>query len=707
MTRHLAEEQVIKIVSQSRGRLSLFLGAGASVSSGVPAAGTMIQEWRSEAFESARARKGTANGETPEVWCTRQEWYQREDEYSILFADLYPNAQARQRYIEDKVGEHRPGWGYLYLANLMAHGWFRVALTTNFDNLLAEALSRYTTTIPVVCAADSEVMSVSLASERPKIIKLHGDYLFPNQKHQVKELERLGANMEEKFDHITRDYDLLVLGYGGRDRSIMGPLREALQKDSTYGPGIYWGLWRDEAPSSMVAELAAANPERFHVFRYEDFDRFAAMLHRACKMPLPGPVRDPHGTLKDILKGLIADSAREGPAAEMIAQDCEALQREVDRSDLMQAIVALARRDAAAALRIASAFVQRHPDDAQGHLALGGELMQRYEDGGAAEDSAAALEHLRSAVRLDPQNVAAQYNLTMHRMRSEADLEAIAAVRRLLEQTPRDKYARTSLAQLLLKHGQVADAAAQVRICLRDDPTDANLHGLWSTLMMRNGNTDAALKAVDQAIRLKPGNAAFHSHRGQILATMLRVQDAVAALEEAVRLDPQDHFTRLALTRCLMAQGAIAPAIEQARRVLEGNPDSTEAAGILGQLHAQRSEFPLAMQYLNRVVEATPADPRAWSVRGHVQTQMGAPGPAEQDFLQVLRLNPRDPNTLTALAWLYFGTGRHDRLPWAMGELHQASPQMAQLVHTQMQMGMAPPPQVHGGVFQKFIDALR
>lgn len=702
MSRHLAEEQVLQIVSESGGRLALFLGAGASVSSGVPAAGAMIREWREMAHRYAHADQPL------EAWCAQQEWFQREHEYSALFAQLYPNAQTRQVYIERKVADGSPGWGYLYLANLMAHGWFKVALTTNFDNLLAEALSRYTGNVPVVCAADSEVMSVSLASKRPKVIKLHGDYLFPHQKHTVEELEQLGAHMKVKFTHVMQDYGLLVLGYGGRDRSIMGPLREALQNESAFGPGIYWGLWRDETPSSMVTELATQHPDRFHLFRYQDFDRFAAMLHRACQMPLPDPVRDPHGTLKAMLKGLVADGPTAGPAAEAIAEDREALQREVDRSDLLQALVALARRDAAAALRIASAFVQRHPDDAQGHLALGGALMQRYEDGGAAEDSAEALEHLRAAVRLDPQNVAAQYNLTMHRMRSEADLEAIAAVRRLLEQTPRDKYARTSLAQLLLKHGQVADAAEQVRICLRDDPVDANLHGMWSTLMMRNGNTDEALKAVDQAIRLRPGNAAFHSHRGQILAAMLRLQDAVAALEEAVRLDPQDHFTRLALARCLMAQGAIEPAIQQARRVLEGNPDSTEAAGMLGQLHAQRREFPLAMQYLNRVVAATPADPRAWSVRGHVQTQMDAPGPAEQDFLQVLRLNPRDPNTLAALAWLYFGTGRHDRLPWAMAELHQASPQMAQLVHAQMQMGMAPPPPVHGGgVFQKFIDALR
>jgi Flp pilus assembly protein TadD len=703
MTRHLAEEQVLQIVSESSGRLALFLGAGASVSSGVPAAGAMIREWRQMAHRYARS------DEPLESWCARQEWYEREHEYSALFAQLYPNAQTRQVYIERKVADGTPGWGYLYLANLMAHGWFKVALTTNFDNLLAEALSRYTGDVPVVCAADSEVMSVSLASRRPKIIKLHGDYLFPHQKHTVEELEQLGAHMKVKFGQITQDHGLLVLGYGGRDRSIMGPLREALQNVSAFGPGIYWGLWRTEAPSSMVTELAEAHPDRFHLFTYEDFDRFAAMLHKACQMPLPAPVRDPHGTLKAMLKGLVADGPADGAAAEAIAQDREALQREVDRSDLLQALVALARRDAAAALRITTAFVQRHPDDAQGHLAMGSALMQRYEDGGAPEDSAAALEHLRAAVRLDPQNVAAQYNLTMHRMRSEADLEAIEAARRLLEQTPRDKYARTSLAQLLLKHGQVADAAEQIRICLRNDPADASMHGMWSTLMMRNGNTDEALKAVDQAIRLKPGNAAFHSHRGQILAAMMRLQDAVAALEEAVRLDPQDHFTRLALARCLMAQGAVGPAVVQARQVLEGNPDSTEAAGMLGQLHAQQREFTLALGYLNRVVEATPGDPRAWSVRGHAQLQMGAPGPAEQDFLQVLRLNPRDPGTLSTLAWLYFGTQRPDRLQWALGELHQVAPQMAQLVQAQMQMGMAPAP-VHaagGGMFQRFIDALR
>jgi Flp pilus assembly protein TadD len=701
MNRALAEEQVIQIVSESSGRLALFLGAGASVSSGVPGAGAMIREWREMAHRYARV------DEPLDSWCAKQEWY-GDHEYSKLFKQLYPNTQTRQTYIERKVGDASPGWGYLYLANLMAQGWFRVALTTNFDNLLAEALSRYTGDVAVVCAADSEVMSVSLASKRPKIIKLHGDYLFPHQKNTVEELEQLGSHMKVKFEHVTRDFGLLVIGYGGRDSSIMGPLREALGQESAFGPGIYWGLWRDEQPSAPATELARLHPDRLHFFRYQDFDRFAALLHHACGLPLPEPIRDPHAALKAMLRGLVAGDAATSHAVDVIAQDRAALQREVDRADLLQATVALSRRDSATAMRIARGFLERHPDDAQGQLMLGSALMQRFEDSGAAEDSAEALDHLRAAVRLDTDNVAAQYNLTMHRVRSEADLEAIEAARRLLEQIPRDKYARANLAQLLLKHGQAAQAAEQIRICLRNDPADGNLHALWSTLMLRNGNTEEALKAIDQAIRLKPGNAAFHSHRGQILATMLRLQDAEAALEEAVRLDPQDHFTRLALARCLMARGNFNRAIEQARQVLEENSDSTEAAGMLGQLHAQRGEFPAALDFLNRVIAATPGDPRAWFVRGNVHVQMGAPAPAESDFLQALRLNPRDPGTLSTLAWLYFANGRPDRGQWAMGELQQVAPQMAQMLMMQLQTGMAAPAQAAGGgLLQRFVDSLR
>ncbi len=715
MLREMFEDQVIQIVTESKQRLALFLGAGASVSSGVPAAGAMIDEWRAMAHRYARTAEPLA------AWCQQQDWYRQENEYSALFAELYPNPQLRQNYIERKVASGRPGWGYLYLANLIAHDWFRVALTTNFDNLLAEALSTYAGVVPVVCAADSEVMSVSLASQRPKVIKLHGDYLFVHQKHTAQELQELGGNMKVKFEQITQSYGLLALGYGGRDHSIMGPLKADLARPESFGPGIYWGLWRDEPPSSMVAELAALYPERFHLFRYDDFDIFAATLHHACDraagVPLPSPVLDPYGSLKATLRGLVEGA---GPAADadVIRADRALLQTQLDRTELLQAQAALARRQHGTALQSATAFSARHPDDSLGQLVWASALTQRAEDTGAEGDATQAIEHLREAVRLDPQNVAALYGLTMHYMRREMDDDALATGEALLEHVPKDKALRTNLAMVYLKKGRVAEAAKQLQACLKDNPHDAQVHGVWSTLMVRNGNTVEALKAIDEAIRLRPGNAAFHSHRGQILATMMRLQDAVAAFDEALRIDPRDHFTRLALARCHLAQGGLDPAAQQVELALQDNPDSVEATGLLGQLHMQSGRFAQALEYFDRLVRMTPQDGRSWSSRGQLLMQMQRPADAERDLLKAAELNPREPSFLAGLAWLYRMTGRGDRLQAVMAEMHRLAPQAAQMLHMQMQMAMqgpmgALPSGVPGaapqapGVLQRFIDALK
>jgi hypothetical protein len=59
------------------------------------------------------------------------------------------------------------------------------------------------------------------------------------------------------------------------------------------------------------------------------------------------------------------------------------------------------------------------------------------------------------------------------------------------------------------------------------------------------------------------------------------------------------------------------------------------------------------------------------------------------------------------LAWLYFASGRPDRLQWAMGELRQVAPQIAHMLHMQMRTGAPAPPSQGGGMLQRFIDALR
>ena len=90
---------------------------------------------------------------------------------------------------------------------LIAAGYFNTVFTTNFDDLLNEAFYRFSHVRPVVCAHDSSISGVTITSDRPKIIKLHGDYLFDNIKTTLRETESLEMNMRMNFRSLQRIMD--------------------------------------------------------------------------------------------------------------------------------------------------------------------------------------------------------------------------------------------------------------------------------------------------------------------------------------------------------------------------------------------------------------------------------------------------------------------------------------------------------------------
>jgi tetratricopeptide (TPR) repeat protein len=679
----------------------------------------MIAEWRRMAHEESGSPL------LLQAWCeTQTAWYGQEVEYSVLFAQLYPDMASRQAYIERKIDGRRPAWGYLYLANLMSHGWFRIALTTNFDNLLAEALSLYTGTVPVVCAADSEVLALSLNSRRPQVFKLHGDYLYLSQKHTVDELQHLGQHMDERFRSVLREHGLLVLGYGGRDRSIMQPLRAALAVDAKLGPSVYWGLWRDELPSSMVAALAADFPERFHLFRFDDFDAFAGRLHARCgktaELPLPATVLDPYGSLKGMLHGLV-EAPRTEAAAQVVHADLELLRGELDRTELLLANTALAQRRPGDAMAVADGYVQRHPQDSLGRHTLASALGQRAEDTGSDADMQRALDEMRQAVQLDPRNVAALYSLAMLYARLQRDDDTLATLQALLPHSPRDKGLRANLAALYLKKGRSAEAAQELRQCLQTHGDDAQLHAMWAGLMVQNGHTTAALKAIDEAIRLAPDVAGLHAYRAQVLATLMRPSEALRAFERALKLDPGNTFVRLACARVHMAVYDGPRALEQTSRALRDNPDSVEALGLLAQMLGQVGRTQEALEQFNRLVRLTPEDARAWASRGQLLASMRQWPQAEKDLLEAVRLTPQEVSFRAMLAMYYHEVGRFDRVQAVMSEIQRLAPAVAQTLGMQLQMrqpmrggtgGIMPPgppgTQTLGqGLLQRFLDSLR
>jgi tetratricopeptide (TPR) repeat protein len=288
--KHRSSDHLLNILRQQTDRqpaYSLLLGAGASASSGVRTAREMIAEWREQLY--ARDRSGLSFKE----WLSSQPWHDSPEEYSVLFEALYDTPSQRRAYIERALERSKPGWGYAFLSRMLSSGVFSVVFTTNFDDLIAEACWTFgSPKKPIVCAHDSSVSGIRLSSHRPKVIKLHGDYLYDGIKNTRSELQSLEGNMRAKFAEFSEHQGLIVSGYSGNDSSVMDVLDALARSPKAFRDGIYWCVRRGDQVSARVRQLA--RNDRVYLVETLGFDELMSEVAEALDLSLPFGVLSPH-----------------------------------------------------------------------------------------------------------------------------------------------------------------------------------------------------------------------------------------------------------------------------------------------------------------------------------------------------------------------------------------------------------------------------
>ncbi|MEO6280783.1 MAG: SIR2 family protein [Roseateles sp.] len=204
-------------------------------------------------------------------------WYDPAHEYSSLFERRFDLQRQRRVFVESEVAGKTPSIGYAYLTSLIEQGHFNTVFTTNFDDLINEAFYLFSNDRPIVCAHDSSINSVTVTSKRPKVIKLHGDYLFDDLKSTIRETESLEQNMKAKLAEFSKDHGLIVVGYSGADRSIMENLQALLRREEYLKTGIYWCLRKDTEISEDLRKLLLR--DRVYFVEIDGFDELFAELY--------------------------------------------------------------------------------------------------------------------------------------------------------------------------------------------------------------------------------------------------------------------------------------------------------------------------------------------------------------------------------------------------------------------------------------------
>jgi Tfp pilus assembly protein PilF len=263
---------------------AFWLGAGCSVTSGIPAAASLVKEsWLPE------LHRVKGQGDQPiEEWAkTVFEDYDPENAaglYGPLMNELFPMRDDRQRETERLCEGRVPGFGYAVLAALMSRpdGIFSAALTTNFDDLIADSMYVFGAKRPLVIQHGALAGFVRPGRvRRPLVVKVHGDHRL-NPMHTEDETAQLEKGIRKGIEGLLHDRGVIFVGYAGNDEGVIRAL-ESLP-DEAIPLGVWW-VSRTE-PTSAIRDWLVEDCDATWV-EAGSFDELMLLFHKEFEIAHP------------------------------------------------------------------------------------------------------------------------------------------------------------------------------------------------------------------------------------------------------------------------------------------------------------------------------------------------------------------------------------------------------------------------------------
>jgi Tfp pilus assembly protein PilF len=495
----------LKKEASAEKRFALFLGAGCSVSSGIPAAGALVQDhWLPRLRDYQAPLRSDLD-----VWA--REVIDDYDpakpslSYGKLIDKLFITAEDRQREIEDLCEGRTPSFGYAVLAQLVAleQGPFNVVLTTNFDDLLSDALYLYTDARPLVIYHESLAAFIRPTRTRPLIVKLHGDHRL-SPRNTVLETEVLEREIQRHTAMVLHDRGLIFMGYGGADIGILTMLNDLPPEALPFG--AYWV--HPEEPSGSVREWLA---RRHGVWvRSGWFDEVMLILRNLFLLPHPSPERFTliFQEYQQKFQELSA-AIKEKPAE---ASGIEALNLALTKTEellpdywrVVSRALRLQTGDPDRAENVYQQGIKEFPKAAP----LLGNYAVFLKDVRKDNDRAEAM--YRRALEADPKHASILGNYANFLKNMRKDYAAAEAMyRRALEADPKHPFNLSNYALFLKNVRKDNDGAeAMYRRALEADPKHASILGNYANFLtnVRKDN-DAAETMYRRALEADPENA--------------------------------------------------------------------------------------------------------------------------------------------------------------------------------------------------------
>lgn len=266
------------------------MGAGCSVSAGIPASSGFcdeIKKYDSEAYDRATVE---ANGQPGYGHCMMQ----------------LSEAQRRD-LIEKYVAEARVNWAHIAVASLMQAGYIDRVVTPNFDNLMARAAAMlgcfpgvYDMTL---YGADKRTDMVIRWDDLPpqSIFHIHGQSRGFVMLHADVDLARHTKRVSSCFDFRRGERAWIVAGYSGENDPVF---TAHIARTTKFDDRLYWVSYRDQGvPKSVADGLFSRQKDAFHIPGM-DADEFFIALARNLDVFPPPILSKPFSHLVDLVDSI-------------------------------------------------------------------------------------------------------------------------------------------------------------------------------------------------------------------------------------------------------------------------------------------------------------------------------------------------------------------------------------------------------------------
>ena len=275
-------------------------------------------------------------------------------------------------------------------------------------------------------------------------------------------------------------------------------------------------------------------------------------------------------------------------------------------------------------------YISRHPDDAAGHVHLGGVMQEtgRYED---------AIPPFERALKLAPDDPQVWNNFGYTCFCAGKIDRALAAFDRSIEIDPSYKHAWYNKGYALHGVDRLEEAVDCYREALKIDEKDRVLLNNHGNALYNLGRYAESIPSFVAAITVDPDYEIAWNNIGNALEKMGIYADAIPFHDRALEIRPDFDYALYAKGVCKAAIGDVEEGYDLILESLDINPSYDEAWKARSAVARQLGRMDDALSSIDRALAINADLCEAWIDRGDMLIAVGDGIGAEQSYARALK----------------------------------------------------------------------